>query len=204
MRAHASWALWLMVIGCSENEDFDAPPELVSPRITVRMPEDGEVTIDATAVDGRGEKLTYTTTAPRHGVVTGKGPTYTYVPATDYFGPDALMVSISDGQTTLMVSVDITIIAVEDAPVAADVQVATTEDHGVAVPLDATDVDTATLSYSVVLAPAHGALSGVAPSFMYTPLLHYTGTDSFTYAASDGSLTSNVATATIVIGSENH
>ena len=204
MKARASWALWLAVIGCSENPDFDAPPELVSPRISLRMPEDGEITIDATAVDGRGEKLTYAPTAPRHGVVTGKGPMYTYVPMTDYFGPDALVISISDGQTTLMVSVDITVAAVEDAPIADDVQVATTEDHGVAVTLDATDVDSAALSYSVVLAPAHGALTGVAPSFMYTPLLHYRGTDSFTYAASDGSMTSNVATATIVIGSENH
>jgi Tol biopolymer transport system component len=45
--------------------------------------------------------------------------------------------------------------------------------------------------------PAHGTLSGTAPNLTYTPAPGYVGDDSFTYTATDGFLTSNIATVTI-------
>jgi Tol biopolymer transport system component len=45
--------------------------------------------------------------------------------------------------------------------------------------------------------PSHGTLTGTAPNLTYTPAPGYVGDDSFTYTATDGFATSNVATVTI-------
>jgi hypothetical protein len=44
---------------------------------------------------------------------------------------------------------------------------------------------------------------GANGSFTYTPVANFSGTDSFTYRASDGELTSNIATVTIAVISVN-
>jgi len=63
-----------------------------------------------------------------------------------------------------------------------------------------TDIDNSTLTYSIVAPPAHGTLSCLdCANPTYTPDLNYTGTDSFTYKANDGTGDSNVATVTITI-----
>jgi cysteine-rich repeat protein len=109
------------------------------------------------------------------------------------------MVVISDGTKQITATVDITVTPIDDAPVADGVQASTDEDQGVPVVLVATDIDNETLTYSVVVGPTHGALTGVPPNLTYTPNLHYFGIDTFTFRASDGSLASNVATAALAI-----
>src|SRR5262249_59443604 len=53
---------------------------------------------------------------------------------------------------------------------------------------------------SLVSNVTHGTLTlNSDGSLTYTPSLHYVGSDSFTYTASDGALTSNVATVTISV-----
>jgi VCBS repeat-containing protein len=66
-----------------------------------------------------------------------------------------------------------------------------TDDHG---PLAAVVVDV----------PAHGSLVPNANgAFVYTPAPDFNGTDRFTYRASDGTLTSGVATVTIAVSPVN-
>lgn len=55
------------------------------------------------------------------------------------------------------------------------------------------------LAYTIVAQPQHGTLSGSGASMTYTPAPDFNGTDSFTFTASDGSLTSNTATMTITV-----
>lgn len=94
------------------------------------------------------------------------------------------------------------------APVADDQSVAVDEDTAEPITLTATDDGLpdppAALTFAVVTPPAHGELSGTAPSLVYTPDAGYTGADSFTFSASDGELDSNVATVSIEVtgGSE--
>ncbi|HEX6131420.1 MAG TPA: Ig-like domain-containing protein [Actinomycetota bacterium] len=85
------------------------------------------------------------------------------------------------------------------APVAQDVAVATDEDAPVAVALAATDEDGDALTYSVVSGPAHGSFDGAR----YTPNANFHGSDSFTYRASDGRATSNVASVTVTVAPVN-
>src|SRR5207302_1728495 len=61
-----------------------------------------------------------------------------------------------------------------------------------------TDPDGDALTAVLATSPAHGALTLNADgSFTYTPSAGFSGSDSFTYQAYDGFLTSNAATATI-------
>ena len=87
------------------------------------------------------------------------------------------------------------------APVASDASVTTNEDTAITIALSATDADSTSLTYSTGTSPTHGTLS--TPSAMgsvtYTPNADYSEGDSFTFTASDGSLTSNIATVTITI-----
>ena len=63
-----------------------------------------------------------------------------------------------------------------------------------------TNLDSASLQAQVVSQPQHGALD-LKPDggFTYTPAPSYSGTDTFTYRASDGSATSSPATVTIAV-----
>ena len=63
-----------------------------------------------------------------------------------------------------------------------------------------TDVNGDSLTASMVTQPAHGTLSLAADgSFTYTPNTGFSGEDSFTYTASDGTTNSINATVTITV-----
>jgi len=85
------------------------------------------------------------------------------------------------------------------APVAQGQSVTTDEDTARAITLVATDGDGDALTYAVVSGPANGSLSGTAPSLTYTPNAGYSGADSFTFKANDGTDDSNVATVSITV-----
>lgn len=85
------------------------------------------------------------------------------------------------------------------APVAADVAAATAEDTAADVTLTATDADGDALTYAVETGPVHGTLSGAGATLAYTPAADFNGTDTFTFTASDGTLTSAPATVTLTV-----
>jgi len=89
-----------------------------------------------------------------------------------------------------------TVVATNPAPVAANQSV--TVPFNTATPITLTATGSGTLTYSVVANPAHGTLSGTAPAVTYTPTVGYTGADSFTFKANNGS-DSNIATASITV-----
>ncbi len=73
--------------------------------------------------------------------------------------------------------------------------------------MQGSDQDGNTLTFSVVTAPAHGSVSVTNAStgaFRYTPTSNYSGSDSFTFRASDGQAQSNTATESITITAVNH
>jgi hypothetical protein len=92
---------------------------------------------------------------------------------------------------------------VNHAPVAQNQSVSLTEDNPKSITLVSIDLDGDSLTYTIVSAPAHGALSGSAPNLTYTPAPNYSGADTFTFKANDGKLDSNSASVGITISAYN-
>ena len=67
-----------------------------------------------------------------------------------------------------------------------------------------TELDGEPMTAQLVAAAAHGTLAfNASGSFRYTPAGNYSGPDSFTYRASDGSLTSRVTTVSLTVEAGN-
>ncbi|MBI4601842.1 MAG: tandem-95 repeat protein [Planctomycetes bacterium] len=167
--------------------------------------EDTSLAITLTASDVEDDPLTYSVvTGPANGVLSGTPPSLTYTPAPDWNGSDSFTFRASDGQADSNVAVvSITVTPVNDAPVSSPQSVATPEDTPVAITLTATDADGDALVYTVVTGPANGVLSGTPPSLTYTPGPEWSGSDGFTFKASDGLVESNVAAVSITVAAVN-
>ena len=96
-------------------------------------------------------------------------------------------------------TVTITVTGVNDAPVANSASVSLEQNTSKSITLTGSDEENDALTYTVVTQPTHGTLSGTAPDLTYTPDAGYTGSDSFTFKANDGTLDSNEATISITI-----
>jgi VCBS repeat-containing protein len=74
----------------------------------------------------------------------------------------------------------------------------TAEDTPLKGSVTATDADGDALTFALVTGPSHGTLSlGANGAYTYTPAANYNGADSFSFRASDGTLTSPAATVTL-------
>ena len=85
------------------------------------------------------------------------------------------------------------------APVALANSLTVPEDTALNVVLTGTDADNNPLTFAVVNSPTKGALTGTPPNLKYTPTADYSGADSFTFIANDGSLNSAAATVSITV-----
>ncbi|OKH62239.1 hypothetical protein EB72_13760 [Mycobacterium sp. SWH-M1] len=143
--------------------------------------------------------------APTNGtLVQNADGTYTYTPNADFNGTDSFTYSVSDGSSTsALATVTINVAAVDDGPVAANDSLSATEDN----PLTFTpgallgnDASTSggTLSVDSFTQPANGTLVlNANGTFTYTPNANFFGVDTFTYTATDGTLTSGSATVSV-------
>lgn len=84
-----------------------------------------------------------------------------------------------------------------------DQSVTTDEDTPVDITLGADSATPATLSFSIVNAPSHGALSGTAPHLTYTPEANFNGADVLTFQVSNGTIDSELATVSITVNPVN-
>ncbi len=88
------------------------------------------------------------------------------------------------------------------APTASNGSVTTTENTAVSGTLSATGPSGAALTFAIVAQPANGSVTLTNSStgaFTYTPASGFSGTDSFTFNASDSGGTSNTATETVTV-----
>lgn len=177
----------------------------VATAATVATSEDSPRALTLTGSDADGDPLTFSVTAqPQFGTLTGSGATRTYRPAPEFFGQDRVVFTANDGlSTSTPATVTIDVTPVNDAPRAMPQAVSTDEDTGAAVSLVATDADGDPLSWAIDTPPAHGRLEGTAPALTFVPAPDFAGTDSFTFTASDGRLTSAPATVTLAIAPVN-
>ena len=162
--------------------------------------------------DPEGQGLTASVVSqPAHGTLTlNASGGYTYAPTANYSGTDSFTYranSVSTPSNTATVS--LTINPVNDSPVAGGDSGTTNEDTTLVVAAPGvltndTDVDSGSLTASVVVGPAHGLLTlNANGSYSYMPTANFSGGDSFTYRAGDGSAFSNTATVTLTVAPVN-
>jgi hypothetical protein len=167
----------------------------------VTTAEDTPKVITLTASDVDLDPLTFgIVTGPTHGTLSGSPPGVTYTSAPNYHGGDSFTFRAFDGALfSNTATVSITITPVNDPPVAVDQAVTTPQDTPVAITLAASDVDLDPLTFAILTGPSHGTLSGSPPDVTYTPATGYSGADSFTFRAWDGSVFSNAATVSVTV-----
>ena len=150
-----------------------------------------------------------------HGTVgLGSDGNITFTPEANYSGEATFTYRVCDDGSPSECSVqtatvNVTVNAVNDEPVAENDTATTDEDtaNDIAAPGvlgNDTDIDDDSLTAVKVTDPAHGSVTlNDDGSFTYTPNANYSGPDSFTYKANDGTADSNVATVSITVTAVN-
>jgi CSLREA domain-containing protein len=145
-------------------------------------------------------------TFPANGILSfDVNGSFQYTPATNFSGVDSCVYVASDGITTDTAVVSITVLAVNDAPIAAAdsyIALAGTTFTAPAPGVLGNDSDIEGNSLIAVLDTP--TMSGLLilnsdGSFVYTPNGGTIGMDSFTYHANDGHATSDQATAEVMV-----
>ncbi|SDX76109.1 Ig-like domain-containing protein [Halobellus clavatus] len=165
--------------------------------------------------DPNGDVLSATlVTGPTNGTLSlAANGNFSYTPNANFTGTDSFTYNATDREFNSTATVTITVTAVNDAPIArnnnytvnesTDRDLSTLDVSAPGVLGNDSDPDGDSLSTSVVSGPTNGTLSlATNGSLSYTPYQGFTGTDSFTYEASDGGLT-DTATVTITVTETN-
>jgi hypothetical protein len=129
--------------------------------------------------------------SPSNGTATPNADgTVTYSPGPNFFGSDSFQYTVADNETVSSnaATVTVTVIPVNDPPVAKQGSLTTLEDQSATGTLSAADVDSA-LSFSIVKNGTKGTATitnSATGTFIYKPKSNLTGNDTFTFSASDG------------------
>lgn len=202
------------VVGSTSGGNENAAP--VGTADSYAMTSGETLTVDGAGVlandtDADGDPLTAAlVTGAAHGTVTlNPDGSFSYTPEAGFMGEDTFAYVASDAVASsdpVMVTITVGEPGSENlAPVSADDQFATSVGQPLEIPAagvlgNDTDANGDALTATVVDGPTHGALTmGADGSFVYTPEAGFSGTDSFTYTATDGALVGNVATVTITV-----
>jgi len=180
----------------------DAP---IAQDIALQTNEDTAINVSLAASDPDQDILSYQVLSqPLQGSLTGTGSELSYTPNPNYIGTDSFTYRANDGTTdSNTATVSITILSVNDIPIAQNLSIQTAEDTAASITLVGSDNDGDALTYSIITQPSQGVLSGTAPNLSYTPNTNINGTDSFTYRVNDGQADSAIANVTITINALN-
>jgi VCBS repeat-containing protein len=153
--------------------------------------------------DVEGSPLTLAVLPLTNGTAMVSGTNIVFRAATNFYGTTTFRYTISDG--SLLATGIVTIVVAPDGPLAGHDTYVTVEDEPLSISAPGilgNDSDPEGDAFTAVLvnSVAHGKLVlNVDGSFVYTPNTDYNGTDSFTYRATDGVTTGDVATVVINI-----
>jgi len=156
-----------------------------------------------TDIDGDALSITKIT-QPLHGIVfLNMDKTIKYVPFPNWKGIDAFTYTISDGHGGYdTATVKVTVISVNDVPIALDDFALTNEEATVNINVlfNDFDIDGDTLSVISKTNALHGTVSiNSDNTIKYTPNLNWHGTDTFKYTVSDGHGGTDTAKVTVIV-----
>lgn len=169
--------------------------------------EDSSVTVKLSASDRDGDALTYyIVDNPTNGSVSLSTNRATYTPNANWNGTDTFTFKVRDSTMaeSAVATVTITVNPVADAPTATAQSLNVTRNSTQTITLTGSDPDGDALTCSIASAPSNGSASETSECVIsYRPTRNYTGSDSFTFAVSDGTSTSAAATVSINVTATN-
>jgi VCBS repeat-containing protein len=177
---------------------------------TGTVAEEGTVTIDVLAndtdVDGPSKTIASASVDPAQGTVKIESGKVVFTAAKDFNGDATITYTVSDGTLSDEGQAVVTVTPVNDAPVAQAGAAAGDEDTPITGSVTATDVDSASLTYSLVTGavdgngdPVTGLTFNADGSYSFQGPQDFNGPVTFTYRANDGALNSNVETVTLTV-----
>ncbi|MCX5666881.1 MAG: Ig-like domain-containing protein, partial [Candidatus Omnitrophica bacterium] len=180
------------VISISVERAENRRPEAAAQDVTLSEDRQERIILSASDADGDPISDYEIAGAPSHGRLelenTGNPSIYVYIPDADYNGGDSFAFRVKDinGNWSDPAAVTLSIEGVNDAPVANAQDLTVAQDGELSVTLGATDVDSPALTYMIVGGPKHGRIIGDGQNVIYVPDEGFTGSDVFTFKASDG------------------
>lgn len=181
---------------------FDDPNKVpVAYPVTVNTTYNTAKTVRLTAYDNFNLPLTYSVqTQPENGLITENNGVFTYTPDSGFYGSDVATYVVSNGEFTCdPVNINIDVEDTPGRPTASDTSADGTQNNPVSFSFSASDPNGLPLTYSIVDNPTNGVVSEDAGIWSYTPNLDFSGSDTFTYKASNGTLDSKKANIVINI-----
>lgn len=186
------------------------PPAITS--IPVTTATDGSPYVyQVTASDPGATAMIFSLdTAPAGMTIGSAGGLISWTPVTAQVGTSRVVVRVTDAKNLASgQSFNVTVAAMNHPPVASNDSYSVVSGNvlnvaAAGVLANDSDPDKNPITAVLGTTVAHGSLTFNANgSFSYTPSAGYVGTDSFTYTAFDGKLSSNVATVTITVIAPN-
>ena len=179
------------------NSVNDAP---IADDLEYEIEEDSVVEIVLTGSDVEGDDLTFTVV---DSPVNGTYADGVYTPNANYFGEDSFTFSVNDGEYLDTAQVTLTILPINDVPIALSQDIVTDEDIPVEIILTGTDVESSDMVFTIIDSTENGILTGTLPELTYTPNENYFGYDSLRFSVNDGELESESALVSIDVNPVN-
>ena len=161
--------------------------------------EEDELTLTAVASVGTGTVA-----------INSDGVSVDYTPAADFNGTEEITYTVSDGTDSDETgTLTVTVTSVNDAPVAYEDRVLVDEDSAttsidvIANDIDVDTEDTLTLTAVTTSGSGTVAINTDNVSVDYTPLNGFKGTEVITYTVSDGTLTDETGTLTVIVNDDS-
>ncbi|MBN2006662.1 MAG: tandem-95 repeat protein [Anaerolineae bacterium] len=189
----------------------NVPPVAVDDNVVVNEDAFTEILVLGNDDDINGDTLSIVSVStPAHGQATvNMSTTVIYTPTSEYSGPDTFTYVISDGTATDTATVNVTVLALNDPPVAVNDAYTTSRNTPLGIPAPGVlgndwDVDSASLVVFKDSNLASGSVTLLTTgAFNFTPAFNFVGVVSFTYHIFDGGTTSNIATVVITVTFDN-
>ncbi|KPA15190.1 protein containing Laminin G, subdomain 2, partial [Candidatus Magnetomorum sp. HK-1] len=174
---------------------------------TLNVTEDISQSASLSATDVEGDAIIYTiVTQGEKGIsrlLSNQSGAFTYTPDTNIDGKDEIIYIASDNMlSSTYGTVHVSIIPVNDPPVANDSNIEVFEDIPISSYLTATDAENDELSFNVSTSSTKGRINIIDANsgiYQYVPLRDEIGSDYFTFVANDSVDESNPATVTVEI-----
>ena len=187
--------------------DLNTSPTIVADSFSVNEDDLLNGDVSANDSDADGDVLIYSPTGTidtENGtVIMNEDGTFTYTPDPDFNGTDTFEYTACDDNGNCgTVTVTITVVPVNDDPIAIDDTYTTNEETPVSGDVSDNDVDFDgdALTYEVTTNPSNGTVEmNPDGTFTYTPNADFFGTDTFVYTVTDANGGTSTAVVTITV-----